>query len=307
LSGGILELAATAREEGFDVEENLPLAPLTTLRVGGPAAIAATARSPAEVARLIRLAHDHGLPWTLIGGGSNLLVPDEGYPGLALLVRAERVEIHETEVEAEAGALLHRVVTAAAWAGLGDLTFAAGIPGTVGGAVVGNAGAWGRAVGECVATVRVVRRETLETVEIPAADLGFDYRRSRLQESGDAVLVVRFALEPADRKEMLRKIDEWQAKREARLPTEPCAGSFFRNLPPATPGGQREPVAKLLEAVGAKELHVGDAAVSPKHANVIVNLGHARARDVVELAAELERRVFERYGVRLVREVRTLR
>ena len=299
-------LLAALRAEKLDVTENAPLAPLTTFRIGGNAAVLVTARAPGEIVRAVRAATEAGARWAIIGGGSNLLVADEGFPGAAILSRAERVTVHGTEIEAEGGAQLGRVVTASAWAGLGDLTFAAGIPGSIGGAVAGNAGAWGRAVGECVTTVRLLRARTLETVEVPRAELGFDYRTSVLQTTHDVVLVVRMGLAPADRKALLKQIEEWIAQRAARLPDLPCAGSFFRNLPPVRPGEPREPAARLLEAVGAKGLRVGDAAVSDQHANVIVNLGHARCKDVLTLVAELERRVEERHGVKLVREVRVL-
>jgi len=303
LPRGLLE---ALRAERLEVAENVPLAPWTTFRIGGPAAAVVTVRSPEEAVRAVRSIAAVGARWTAIGGGSNLLVPDEGYDGVVLLMRAARVQFVENDLEAEAGAELGRLVSASAWAGLGDLTFAAGIPGTIGGAVVGNAGAWGRAIGECVASVRVLRARTLETAELSREALGFDYRSSALQTTGDLVLSVRLALQPADRRTLLRRIDEVRADRARRLPEEPCAGSFFRNLPPVRAGEPREPAGRLLEAVGAKGLRVGDAAVSERHANVIVNLGHARCRDVLALAEDLERRVAEKFGVRLVREVRLL-
>lgn len=303
LPGGLLD---ALRDERLEVAENVPLAPWTTFRIGGPAAAVVTVRSPEEAVRAVRSIAAVGARWTTVGGGSNLLVPDEGYDGVVLLMRAARVQIVEHDLEAEAGADLGRLVSASAWAGLGDLTFATGIPGTIGGAVVGNAGAWGRAIGECVASVRVLRARTLEAAELSRDALGFDYRSSVLQTTGDLVLSVRLALQPADRRVLLRQIDDLQAQRAQRLPDQPCAGSFFRNLPPARPGEPREPAGRLLEAVGAKGLRVGDAAVSERHANVLVNLGHARCRDVLALAEELERRVAEKFGVRLVREVRLL-
>lgn len=294
------------RAERLEVAENAPLAPWTTFRIGGPAAALVTVRSPEEVVRAVRSIAAVGARWTVIGGGSNLLVPDEGYDGVVVLMRAARVQVLEHDLEAEAGADLGRLVSSSAWAGLGDLTFAAGIPGTIGGAVVGNAGAWGRAVGDCVASVRVLRARTLEPAELSRDDLGLGYRSSALQTTGDLVLAVRLALQPADRKQLLRQIDDWLAQRALRLPEQPCAGSFFRNLPPVQEGGKREPAGRLLEAVGAKGLRVGDAAVSERHANVIVNLGHAHCRDVLALATELEQRVADKFGIKLVREVRLL-
>jgi UDP-N-acetylmuramate dehydrogenase len=306
LTGTAAGLARALRAERIDVAEDAPLAPLTTFRIGGNAALLATARAPDEVARAVRLAAEAGVRWAIVGGGSNLLVADEGFPGLAVLVRAERVTITGHEIEAESGVPLGRVVSASAWAGLGDLTFAAGIPGTIGGAVVGNAGAWGHAVGECVLSAGVLRARTLETVDVPSRDLSFDYRTSVLQATGDVVLSVRLGLQPGDRKALLKKIDDFLAQRAGKLPDLPCAGSFFRNLPPVRPGEPREPAGRLLDACGCKGLRIGDAAVSDLHANVIANLGHARCRDVLAVAAEMERRVLEKFGVRLVREVRVL-
>jgi len=306
LSDGSGALLQALRGDGLEVGENVPLAPLTTFRIGGTAAVVVTAHSPEEIARAVRLAAQDGIRWTVMGGGSNLLVADEGFAGLVVLVRAARVSVHGQEIEAEAGADLQRVVSASAWAGLGDLTFAAGIPGTVGGAVAGNAGAWGRAIGECVVSVRLLRAATLETVEISPAEMKFDYRSSAVQATRDVVLAVRLGLEPAERKVLLKSIDENLAKRALRLPELPSAGSFFRNLPPLKPGEPREPAGRLLEAVGAKGLRIGDAGVTEKHANVIVNLGHARCKDVLALVAELEQRVQAKFGVKLVREVRVL-
>jgi UDP-N-acetylmuramate dehydrogenase len=303
LPGGVLQ---ALRAEKLELEENAPLAPLTTFRIGGNAAVLATTRSPEEVVRAVRIAKEHGVPWALVGGGSNLLVADEGFAGVVVLVRAARVTIHGTEIEAEAGADLGRLVASSAWAGLGDLSFAAGIPGTLGGAVAGNAGAWGRALGECVISVHLLRVATMESVEVPCAELGFEYRSSAVHRTGDVVLSARLGLEPADKKVLLKQIEDNVAKRALRLPDLPSAGSFFRNLPPVRPGEPREPAGRLLESVGAKGLRVGDAGVTDKHANVIVNLGHARARDVLALATELERRVADKYGIKLVREVRVL-
>ncbi|MBN1772606.1 MAG: UDP-N-acetylmuramate dehydrogenase [Deltaproteobacteria bacterium] len=303
LPSGLLD---ALRAERLEVAENAPLAAWTTFRIGGPAAAVVTVRSPEEVVRAVRSIAATGARWTVFGGGSNVLVPDEGYDGVVVLMRAARVQVFESDLEAEAGADLGRLVSASAWAGLGDLTFAAGIPGTIGGAVVGNAGAWGRAVGDCVASVHVLRARTLEPAVLTRDELGFDYRSSLLQTTGDLVLSVRLALQPADRKLLLRQIDDWLAQRAERLPEQPCAGSFFRNLPPARPGEKREPAGRLLEAVGAKGLRVGDAAVSDRHANVIVNLGHAHCRDVLALAGELEQRVADKFGVKLLREVRLL-
>ncbi|MBI5490667.1 MAG: UDP-N-acetylmuramate dehydrogenase [Deltaproteobacteria bacterium] len=299
-------LAGALREAQLDVTENAPLAPLTTFRIGGHARMLVTAHSPEEVVRAVRLAVETGARWAVIGGGSNLLVADEGFPGVVVLVRAARVSLHDTELEAEAGAELGRIVTGSAWAGLGDLTFCAGIPGTVGGAVAGNAGAWGRGLGELVVAVRLLRAASMETVEVSREAMDFGYRRSAVQATGDVILAVRLGLEPTERKAMLKQIDENLAKRAKRLPELPSAGSVFRNLPPVQPDGQREPAGRLLEAVGAKGYRVGDAGVTDKHANVIVNYGHARARDVAQLMAELERRVAEKFGVRLSRELREL-
>ena len=302
----VAEVVRAARAEKLDVAENAPLASLTTFRIGGPAAVLVTARSPDEVARAVRAAVDAGVPWTILGGGSNLLVPDAGFPGLAVLVVATRMAVAGIEVEAESGVPLHRLVTSTAWAGLAGLTFAAGIPGTIGGAVFGNAGAWGHEVGERILSARVVRAGTLETVELSHKDLGFEYRSSVLQGTRDVVLSVRIGLETGDRKALIKEVDERLAERAARMPDLPSAGSYFRNLPPERPGENRRPAGKLIEEAGAKGLRVGDAAVWEGHANFLVNLGHARCRDVLALQAEIERRVFERFGAHLVREVRLL-
>lgn len=241
MGGRIDELVRAMRADKLDVEENVPLAPLTTFRIGGNAAALVTARSPEEIARAVRAASDSGVPWAMLGGGSNVLVSDEGYPGLVILVTAARLRVDGLEVEAEAGVPLHRLAVSCAWAGLGGLTFVAGIPGMVGGAVCGNAGAWGRDVGERVVSVRVIRAGSLETIERSRSDLAFAYRTSALQTSGDVVLSARFLLEPGDRRDLLREIDNHVAERATKMPLLPSAGSFFRNLPPEHPAASGDP------------------------------------------------------------------
>ena len=153
LPAGFVRALRGARREPL---EDAPLAPHPTFRIGGHARVLVAAHSPQEVVAAVRRSVEAGVRWTVLGGGSNVLVSDEGFPGVVVLVRASRVSLHGTEIEAEAGADLGRVVTGSAWAGLGDLTFCAGIPGTVGGAVAGNGGALGLAVGSLIVTGRTL-------------------------------------------------------------------------------------------------------------------------------------------------------
>ncbi|WP_224983173.1 UDP-N-acetylmuramate dehydrogenase [Geomonas agri] len=306
----------------LNIEENVPLAPFTTLRIGGPARFLIGARTLRELQEALRFAQQVHLPFCILGGGSNLLVSDEGFPGVAIRLLMNRVTRSGGMVQVQSGfdltALVHRTV---AW-GLSGLESLAGIPGTVGGAVRGNAGAYGGSIGDAVATVSVVDTATLKTVTLRRDECTFGYRASRFK--GDTRLIVvgtLLALTPGDPEEIGAKVAQTLAKREAKqLSCDQSAGSFFMN--PIVDdaelisqfeedqGGRcrecRIPAGWLIDRAGLRDLRVGGAAVSHRHANYLVNTGSATAADMVQLARLVRKEVQVKLGVVLKEEVSPL-
>ncbi len=299
-------LALAERHPGLVLPE-APLAPWTTLRIGGPALALCRCRNPQQLTEFLEFADRSGLPTFFLGGGSNLLVDDRGFAGLVLRLELSGYRVEDDLVTAGAGLPLDELVRRTLADGLVGLEFASGVPGTVGGAVTGNAGCYGHAIGERVVDVELLHRDGSRR-KLTAAELEFGYRRSRLQRLDAIVLSVTLRLErTGDTRPALRERERHLADRGRKHPVRlPCAGSWFRNLPPATPGGRRRPAGALLEAVGAKRLRRGDAGVYHKHANIIVNHGRARAVDVLRLAAAMRAAVYARFGVELQEEVRFL-
>jgi UDP-N-acetylmuramate dehydrogenase len=274
------------------------LAELTTLRVGGPARVLVTAEQDGDLAAVGAVCTARGLPWLVVGRGSNLLVADDGWPGVAItLGRGYRgVEIDGTRARLGAAEPLPTVAMQLADAGLGGAAWAAGVPGTVGGAIRMNAGAHGAEVADHLVEVELVRLRSGTRETWPAAACGLSYRASDLPD--DAVVVAAtWELDPADRDTVraeIREVRDW--RRDHQPIREPNCGSVFAN-PPGDSAG------RLIEDVGAKGLRIGGAQISEMHANFIVTRPGARAADVVALIAEVQDRVEATHGVRLRAEV----
>jgi UDP-N-acetylmuramate dehydrogenase len=295
-----------ARDLGGGAEASRLLASLTTFRIGGPAGLVAPVTNADDARRFLDFAHRRGLPWTCLGGGSNILGDDDGYAGLVLLVRDRRLEIAGDRVHVGAGWDFDDLIAETLRQGLTGLEFASGIPGTLGGAVVGNAGCYGREIGEFVREATVLGPDGTVATVGPEA-FGFAYRNSALKGSGHVVLDVTLALARSDLAAAADERADHLADRRRKHPWDvPCAGSYFKNLPPLNPGQRRRAAGILLEQVGAKAMHEGGAAVFPKHANIIINRGGATCRDVLALAARMKQAVRERFGEELEEEVRHL-
>jgi UDP-N-acetylmuramate dehydrogenase len=286
----------------------------TTFRIGGPADYFFSARTPDQLVAGLRAGRSLDLPVFLLGGGSNLLVSDDGVRGLVLHNACEAIEFDGTVAQVECGADFLGMIYQCRDRELGGIEFAAGVPGSVGGAIYGNAGCYGQDIGSITIECTHATLDGAVVETRPASWYQFAYRDSRLKREPRALLTCLLQFRKGDGVEIQRVIEEKLEVRRVKHPQwrlEPTAGSYFKNLPPDwqipgakhSPGTRRVPAGQLLDECGCRGLRVGDAQVFPKHANIIVNVGHATAREVLELAAIMKGRVRQRFGIDLEEEV----
>lgn len=304
-----MELAAALRANlGRErVHQNAPLAPLTTLRVGGPAELLAEVRSSDEALLALRLANEAGVGVSWLGGGSNLLVADRGVRGLVVRWHGGFVTSPAADlVRAEAGATINGLVRYTIGHALAGLAQWAGTPGTVGGAVRGNAHFQGRTIGAAIVSVCVAAKDGT-VAQVTAAEMEFAYDTSRLQRTGEVALAVDFRVAPGDPAALRDEARRSLAFRKRTQPLAlPSAGCVFQNPDPARvrlPDGMPPSAGALVDAAGLKGEACGGARVSPVHANFVVNEGGASARDVAALIERMRGAVAERFGVRLEEEI----
>lgn len=297
-------LQALLVDERFDgdIYAHEPMARHTTYRIGGPARFFVRVDSIGALTRLVDVCEREGVPWVVVGRGSNLLVSDEGFPGVVMSLgrdfRSFRFDEERSCFVAGAGVLLSAVVQEAFRRSLAGLEFAVGTPGTVGGAVRMNAGARDEWIGSRVASVTTLLPGR-GLARRAGSELSWGYRASSL-EPDEVVLECELGVEPADPFYIRGKMEANLARRKKTQPVgEPSCGSVFRN-----PAGVH--VAQLVEELGLKGASVGGARVSDVHANFIVNTGEATARDVRALISLVASKVHEAYGIELVPEVRFL-
>ncbi|MBI4536358.1 MAG: UDP-N-acetylmuramate dehydrogenase [candidate division NC10 bacterium] len=281
------------------VESHVPLARQTSFGVGGPARVVVSPADEADLLECLNLAASEGMPVLILGAGSNTLIRDGGFPGMVIRPDAFRMLERQGErITAGAGVRISRLLAFGAKQGLSGLEILTGVPGTVGGAVWGNAGAWGGAVGDRVVTVRIVRAAE-GTMELPRAAIPFRYRASGLP-AGAVITRATFGLVPGEGGDVRRCISAYLVQRSRKQPVEyRSAGSIFKN-PPGDYAG------RLVEAAGLKGSRIGNAQISEKHGNFIVNLGGARAADILALVELAKRRVREAAGVELELEMQVV-
>ena len=286
----------------IDLKQGEPMCRHTTFQIGGPVAVMAFPNSPEQVGEILKIARRYEITPMILGAGSNILAPDEGLDTVVIELRTAMNRVEERskgEFEAQAGAAMARLATFAMERGYTGLEFAHGIPGTVGGGVYMNAGAYGGEMCQVVTGVTAMDREG-NLLDIPADKLDLSYRHSRFMNEDLVILSVRVKLEKGDREEIRAKMSELMTRRRTSQPLElPSAGSTFKR--PATGYA-----AAMIEAAGLKGLRVGDAQVSEKHAGFVVNRGRATCKDVLQLMEQVQDRVEQDTGVRLEPEVRIL-
>ncbi len=300
--GSVAHDAAHALEQlcPGGVRYNEPLARHVTFRIGGPADVLLLPRSLAHLIAAVAWLYREGQPFVLLGRGSNVLVADPGVRGIVIKTGRgqEGVRYDGSRIVAECGVSLPQLSRAAATRGLAGLEFAAGIPGSIGGGVVMNAGAHGCSMDGVVRTVRVLTPAGEQ--QWPRDAMGFRYRESRLQREPGIVLEAELDLQPADPRACLARLDDWLRTRSDTQPLgPPSSGCVFRN-----PAGDH--AGRLIDASGGKGMRVGGAVVSDRHANYILNAEDATAADVVRLIADVRARVRDQSGIDLAPEIKLI-
>lgn len=284
------------------------LADYTTFRLGGPCRSLILCTTPEELKETVRRLAKENAPFILIGGGSNLVVSDEGLDAVVIRYVSETplIERDGDDVRVAASTDLDALALFTVEEGLEGFVYASGIPGTVGGAVVGNAGAWGKQVGDVLKSAVILDKQGNEKTVGPEY-FQFSYRHSRLKESDEIVVEATFALRPGDpmalageRADILRMRNE----KHPNLTTHPCAGSFFRNVGPTSKAERRQAAGWFLEQAGGKDLKSGGARIFDKHANIIVKGPDCKAQDVYDLHLQMIDIVKRKFGFALNREVR---
>lgn len=283
------------------VRRNEELRHHTTFKIGGPADLFVEPKDVKELSFVLQTIHNSNLPVTIIGSGSNILVKDKGIRGVVVSIKEmmQIMDCNDTTLCIGAGHML-KDVSEFAWSnGLTGLEFAIGIPGTLGGAVFMNAGAYDGEMSHIVSAVRAVDFEG-HIKEYDAAHLDFGYRHSVFHDNHEVIAEVIMTLEPGDKTTIKARMDELTEKRESKQPLEfASAGSTFKRPPGYFAG-------TLIEQTGLKGFAVGDAQVSEKHAGFVINTGSATANDVLNLIQEVQNRVYAAHGVRLEPEVRMI-
>ncbi len=287
------------------VKENVPMSDHTTFKIGGPADVMCMPQSKEQIIELLRVFRENGTDFFFMGNGSNLLVSDDGFRGVIVKLLDDFSDINLAQkgnsliVNARAGARMWRLGMTILENNGAGFEFGTGIPGTIGGAVMMNAGAYGGEIKDVVSEASVVTRDG-RILELSNEALDFGYRRSAVSDKGLIVLDVTLDLDMGDKNDIKAKIDELTEKRKTKQPLDvPSAGSTFKR-----PEGYY--AAALIEEAGLKGFTIGGAQVSEKHAGFVINKGGATAADVIALTDEISRRVYENSGVRLELEVRKL-
>jgi len=287
---------------GDKVKENVSLAPYTSARIGGPADIFITADTAAELGRIVKLLWKQEIPFTLLGGGSNVLISDKGIRGVVLLNRAKGVKFHtgdQPTVTVESGVIFSNLANRCASKGFAGLEWAATVPGTIGGAVYGNAGAFGGDMTHNLIFAELLTENSKETFTVE--QMGYGYRTSVLKrgELKAIVLSAELALKNSTKEEVTVKIQQFSAHRKATQPPGASMGSMFKN-PPGDYAG------RLIESAGLKGARIGNAEISPLHGNFFINHANTKAEDIRALIQLVQKTVKEKQDVELELEIEVI-
>lgn len=292
----------TEKISGSLVQENAPMAKFTSFRAGGCADLLVQPQSIKELQDVLQVLQEEGCPHMVLGNGSNVLVKDGGYRGVIVKLGSgfDHVTVEGNVIRCGSGALLSAVAKAAADAGLTGMECLSGIPGSIGGAVFMNAGAYGGEIRDVLRKVSVISQDGAHLSALDTGSLDLGYRHSILQQTGDIVLEAEFMLQPGNETEIKEKMAELKARRNEKQPVNyPSAGSFFKR-----PEGYF--AGKLVQDADLKGVSVGGAEVSQLHSGFLINKGGATATDIIQLMRIVQAAVMERFGVMLEPEVRII-
>ncbi|MHC1721590.1 MAG: UDP-N-acetylmuramate dehydrogenase [Aminipila sp.] len=281
---------------------NAAMSKYTSFRTGGNADLMVTVENEEEIENILRLLAEEEVPHIILGNGSNILVKDKGYRGVVVKLgeHFNSIKVKDNQIIAYAGAKISAIAKLAMESGLSGMEFASGIPGSVGGGVFMNAGAYGGEIKDIVLSVRAITKDGSKKYEIFNEDMQLGYRHSTFQENGDIIISATFQLKPGKKSDISSEMKELMDRRNQKQPVNlPSAGSFFKR-PEGYFAGQ------LIQDSGLKGLSVGGAQVSPLHAGFIVNNGGATATDIINLMKLIQNTVYNKFGVRLEPEVRIL-
>ena len=283
------------------VQKNILLKNYTTFKIGGRAQYFFVAKNQKDLISAIKMAKKFNLPFFILGAGTNLLVSDKGYKGLVIKIQNSKIKIQKSEIKVDAGAMLGKLLNATVSVGLTGFEWAAGIPGTVGGAVLGNAGAFGKSMKDIVNEVEVFDAKTGKIKIFKNKDCKFGYRDSIFKHKKNLIILSAILqLKKREKGKIKEKIKLFYLHRKKTQPLKfPSAGSIFKN-----PAGSF--AGKLIEGCGLKGKKIGKAQISNTHANFIINLGGAGAKDVKKLINLAKKKVKNKFGVKLEEEIRYL-
>lgn len=291
----------------FAIQENVALSKFTNIRIGGPADYLSVVTDQNIFIELYHFCRAHGLRFLAISDGTNIFFPEEGFRGLVAVIKFNKTAtVTGRAIVAEAGASLEQIMQVCIEDSLTGFEFASGIPGSIGGAVFGNAGAYGNNIGELVTRAKILTLDG-KVKFVTRHFFQFAYRHSILKTEPAFVLQVELQLARGDAASIKAKCEEIIAIRTKKLPPADTAtaGSWFKNIKDEQ--GNATAAAKFLDAVGSKQTSVGDAAVHQKHANIFYNKGKATSEDMLKLQEILQSRVYDKFGIRLQREVMFLK
>jgi len=289
------------------LHRNVPLSDYTTFRLGGNCPLLIDCSNVSALVEAVGALHQNNVPFRVMGQGSNLLVSDAGVDFCVLRFCSDQpqLQIETSSVLVSGNTLLDDLANRTIDAGVGDLSFCCGIPGTVAGAIVGNAGAFGQQIGDVVESVRLLSRAGVVR-EVAGSELGFAYRTSILKQGDDVLLDARLRLKKCDVAEMKVEQDRIMQLRRSKHPdwhTMPCAGSIFKNIEPTSAADRRQAAGWFLEEVGARDFSVGKARLFEKHANIIIADPGSTAKNVFDLTEKMIAAVQEKFGFTLEREL----
>lgn len=311
-------LALLLKALGKKAHAKVSLAPYTTLKIGGPAEIFYPVRRERDLIKAVKLAQSLAIPWFLLGGGSNLLINDQGFPGLVIHNQIGGIKVNGPNITAGSGLRLENLIETAISHGLGGIEKMAGIPGTVGGALFGNAGAYGQSISDCLLRVKVFDGKTVYYLDKEGCQ--FSYRETGLKKKGLVILEAEFQFLPASEEELRKTAQEIINRRSLKFPKElNCPGSFFKNvvlsqlsketlkkIPKEATSHGKVAAGFLLEVVGAKGKQRGGIKIASYHGNLFYNRGNGRAKDFFLLAKQFQKKVKAKFNIVLEPEVQLI-